>query len=1127
MTVRYVMGRACKGKSHYILNEIRKNLQRNNGEKLFLIVPEQFTLQAERDLIEKLGLPGIMDVEVLSFTRLAERVFAEAGGLNRVLLNNQGKNMILKKIIDDHAHQLCLYQKAAKQEGFITRFSDLITELKQNEVTSEKLRELISQSEDEAILSRKLNDIAIIYEQFTEYLKGRYIDTEDFVNLFIDKIKVAHLLNNSLVWIDGFTTFSSQSLKIIEEIMLKARETVISFTMDFSGQERDRDLFVLSRRSYNRIHDLAVSNNLKEEIIRVDSSTADSFKKQEILHLESELYAYPYQVYKDSIENIEVFAASNIYMEVEQVAARIISMVRNQGCRWKDIAVICNDLDVYGSLIKRVFHEYQIPWFMDEKRDIMDNPIIILVLSLLDITQRGYRYEDVFRFIKTGFSDLEIDASELLENYVLKYGIRGNRWEKEFTFGDKEENLEQLNEWRLTVSQRLIELEGALQGKKTYAQITKVLFEILEQMNIPDKIAAKVNQLRDSNYYALASENARIWNIVIEIFDQVFEILGDQEVSLKEYRRVLEAGFQSYELGIIPTTIDEVFIGNIQRSKSQDIKALFVMGVNDGVLPSNKEADGILTGEEKELLQGQGMELGLNREMKSLEEKFLIYSAITKPAEFLWFSFPLADEEGRALRPSLIIERLKRIFSQLQIKTDILNDRQTQLQTVSTPESTFKYLVENLRQELDGSSMEPFWWDVYSWYYSEENWQKTLASTVKGFFHQNQESYINQNKVRHLYKLPLRTSISRLEQFVACPFAHFIRYGLRPQERKMYIVEAPDIGSIFHDAIADFASNLDDNNIDWFTLEKDACVTLIDKVMDKQLAEYGSEILTSTYRYKYMVTRLKRISRRAVWTLTEHLQSGKFTPLGHEIRFGEGGILPAIEVELEEGEKLYLEGRIDRVDILEDDSSLYVKIIDYKSGDKKLKLSDIYYGLALQLLIYLKAVLYSKSIRENQLVKPAGILYFKIDDPMVNSEEKIVANIEEQIAKELKMKGLLLKDVKVVRDMDRDIQGYSSIIPIGLNKDDKFYSNSSVIEEEDFLALIRHVENLVKEIGEEIIKGKITIEPVKTEQYEQCQYCKYRAICQFDQLFASNNFRHIRTVKDEAVISKIQNGNTK
>jgi ATP-dependent helicase/nuclease subunit B len=361
-----------------------------------------------------------------------------------------------------------------------------------------------------------------------------------------------------------------------------------------------------------------------------------------------------------------------------------------------------------------------------------------------------------------------------------------------------------------------------------------------------------------------------------------------------------------------------------------------------------------------------------------------------------------------------------------------------------------------------------------------------------------------------------------MEQFVSCPFAHFIRYGLKAKERKVFEVRAPDIGELLHNTILSFTESLAADNIDWRQLPKEDCIFRVDKVMEELLPVQGNGVLQSTFRYRYLATRLQRIARRAIWTLTEHLKQGEFEFLGHEITFGRNGCLPAIEIELLSGERIYLEGRIDRVDLLREDNTAYVKIIDYKTGEKQLSLSDIYSGLALQLIIYLAAVLDSEEILNEGALKAAGIFYFKIDDPLVDTKDKIIEKIELEIARRLKMKGVVLQNVKLVQQMDRDIQGYSNILPVAVNKNGEFYSNSSVLMEEDFRALIVYAKNLVKQIGQEIMAGKISIEPVKKGRQTACAYCHYRSICHFDKLFAGNKFKNIYDMSNEEVMENIK-----
>jgi len=1120
MAIRYILGRSGSGKSHRILQEIKQSLQDGGDDLLILLVPEQFTLQSERDLLQKLNLPGIMRVEVLSFTRLAQRVFSEAGGLTRTLLNEQGKNMVLRKMIDEVSRNLTIYKKAAQQDGFVPKFGELLSELKQQDILPAQLRASM-EDESELIIKQKINDIALIYEHFNEYLAGRYLDTEDFFNLFIEKIEEAKFLKNTRIWMDGFTTFSPQSLKIIEKIVLLTRELTISLTLDYKNKVRDWDLFSLSRRSLHKIQTMANERDLSEEIIHLDNNAAGTYKNQEIIHLESELYAYPSRLYHPDVQGIELFAAANINSELEYAASQILMLVRDRGWRWRDIAVVCNDMNNYGSLIKRVFNEYSIPCFLDEKRDIMNNSIIKLILSSMEVIRRGYRYEDVFSLLKTGFSGLDSDEVEKMENFVLQYGIQGQSWKEDFSI-DNKESLKDLNHWREQFIIPLQKLEKKLAGKHPIAAIVKMHYQYLIDIDVQARLEEWTENMNDQGRFEIVRENTQIWNIVLDIFDQMVEILGDQEVTIKEYLRLLEAGFTSLELGIIPTTIDQVLIGNIQRSKSHDIYGLLVVGVNDGVLPSGQEQEGILSEAEKELLLERGVDLGFERSNKFAEERFLIYTALSKPLVYLGLSFAMADGAGKAMRPSLLIDRLQRLYPALEINSDVVKHRAIELHQISNPSSSYKYLVENLRQQADGKPIQDFWKDVYRWYNSQEFWQEKLNSVLEALFHHNQAGLIGAENARKLYSLPLHSTVSRVEQFVNCPFAHFVRYGLKPQERKVFAVGAPDIGELFHNCLLSFALKLREDNKNWRELQRAECDQIMDGIMDQLVPQHGHGVFASTHRYQYLVQRLKRISRRAVWILTEHIQRGEFEPLQYEVSFGPGCPFPAIEIELANGETFYLVGRIDRVDLLESEDGTYVKIIDYKSGNQDFKLSDVYYGLSLQLMIYLQAVLASDNQLKRGKLKPAGVFYFKIDDPLINNESGIIENIEKEIAKKLKMKGLVLEDTQLVHQLDSSIDGSSDIIPVALTIDGGFTKSSSILLEDDLGALIKHVEGLLAKIGSEIMNGKIKIEPVKNGQHTACTFCSYRSICQFDRQLDDNNYRNTRPLKNEEVVTRIQ-----
>ena len=1120
MKIRYVVGRAGTGKSFQVLREIKQQMEKEQHKNLILLVPEQFTLQAERDLIYKMDLPGIMDVDVLSFTRLAHKVFNEVGGLTRIHLNEQGKNMILRKIIDESEKDLTVYKKAARQDGFAAMFNDLICELKQHDMSVEILREQLQQMESNTMIYGKLKDVLTIYEKFNEYIEGRYIDTEDYMNLLIEKLELAPFLKNSEIWIDGFTTFTPQTYRILEKLIIMAKQVTITFTMEFYKQQRDGELFRISEKTYERIHDIALRYGIPGEIIDLDKNPSEfQGKTPEINHIEKELFAYPYKSFEGTVHPITLFSGLNLHTEIEHAASTIVSLVRDKGYRWKDIALICNDMESYGMLIKRVFEEYGIPCFLDKKRSILHNPIVETILASLTVIVKGYRYEDVFRLFKTGFCGVDVESYELLENYVLQYGIRGNGWKEPFILGN-ERLLEGLNKSREQFMEPLMKLEKKVKNKTGVGEITRAVFAYLHQLKVPEQMEEWIDLLRQDGAYEYVNENTQIWNIAMEIFDQLVEIIGDQTVTLKEYIRMLESGFSSIELGIIPTTIDQVLVGSIQRSKSHDIKALFVVGVNDGILPSKKEEEGILSDEERMILKEKGLELGNDNEKRAYQEKFNIYSAFSKPTDYFWLSYAMADQEGKALRPSILVDRFKKLFKGILIQSDVIDNQRNQ-QLISTPGSTFKYMVENFRMKVDGKSMDELWWKVYQWYFQNGEWNSRREAMIEGLFHQNQIEYIDSNYAKKLYSFPIRSSVSRLEQFVRCPFAHFIKYGLRPSERETFKIEAPDLGEIFHRAIEEFTLQLKEEQIDWRTLEKEKCHTMADSVIDKVVIGHRNRIMDSSNRYKYLTQRLKRISRRALWTLTEHIKKSGFQPVEYEVSFGLNQPYPPMEIELAHGEKVFIEGRIDRIDILDGDEHSFVKIIDYKSGGKEFILSDVYYGLQLQLMIYLDAILINGEKLNRNSVKPGGIFYFKIDDPMVKTEEKVIELIEKEIQKKLRMKGLVLKDVNVVKEMDHGIDGFSHIIPVGLNKENGFHSSSSAVDQQEFNALIEHVRRLVKEITLEMLKGKVRIQPMKNGNQSTCTYCTYRGVCQFDTLFEDNTYKHMKRLTDEEVMEKL------
>lgn len=1117
MGVGYITGRAGSGKSMLVFQQIKEYLDRDGGHQLILLVPEQFTLQSERDLIQSLQLPGIMQVEVLSFNRLADRILDEAGGKTRTLIDEQGKYMVLRKVVDELSPQLTIYQKVSRQDGFIHYIGDLLSELKQYNIALELL-ELTAPALPEN-LGNKIHDIALIYGRFNDYLGTHYLDLDDRINLVLNRMQESSFLKNSVIWLDGFTTFTPQQLDMIYRLMLMSDQINFAFTLDLNERARDRELFEPTRRAYDAVKRLADELNLGQEYVEANHA---HFQRPAVMtHLERELYAFPNRVYEHEIENLTMFAASTIYQEVEEAAAEISRLAREEQMRWRDIMVVCSDMDKYGVLIRRSFQEYGIPYFIDSKHDIMTHPLVEYILSLLDMCLKNYRLIDVFRCLKTGLADLLPDQVEVLENYAIAYGIQGEQWKREFCLGQNQP-LPEINQWREDFITSVILLEKRLRQSSTIAEYTGCLYEYLEEQQMLNRIDNIIKQLQKEERYELVYEHAQIWNIVMRIFDQSVDIMESQTASLSEYRRILEAGFASYQLGIIPTTVDQVLVGSVKHLKSRGVKALLVLGVNDGLLPSIPSSDGILLEEERMVLHEQGIELSGGRERRLEEERLLIYSMFSKASAKVWVSYALADGEGRAQRPSLLVDRFKRLFKQILIHSDLLSDQDQQMKMLGPPTSTIRHLTQQMRQYMDGQPIPDFWWHAMRWYQLHPDWKAVMDNTQQALFHRNQVSRITNINLQRLYPYPFRASVSRLEQFAACPFAHLVRYGMRPRERREYSVAMPDIGELFHQCLYSFSQQVTDQDLSWSDLKPDQCDQMVDTIMDSLASEYGDGVFNSSYRYRYMTERLKRMGRNTVRALVTHVQKGEFLPLAFEVRFGSGGQFPPIAVELADGKSIFLEGRVDRIDVLDEGAESFVKVIDYKTGDLNLRLEDIYHGLSLQLMVYLQAVLQHSQIIGRKNLQPAGVFYFHIDDPLVSTSEMITDKIAQELRKQFRMKGLVLRETRIIQGIDRDLPGYSEVIPASINNDGSVGKSSSGLESNEWSLVLNHVEQKVRRLGQDILDGNAAIEPYRREKDNACTYCPYHSICQFDPLFEDNQFRYLPSFNHDETLQLIR-----
>ena len=1121
MGIRFIFGRAGTGKSRFCLEQIKKKIDRNdNNNKLILLVPEQYTFDTEKKFLEVVTEKGFLRGEVLSFKRMAHRVFEECGGRTDIRISDSGRNMLIYKILKDKTDELEYFNRMTKEQGFSSVVSKLITEFKKYNISTEILNLKEEEINDDE-LKKKLKDLGLIYNEFNKALHKQFIDGDDELTLLYNKLIDCNIYDDAEIWIDEFTTFTPQQLEVIKMLAKRAKTVNITLCSDSlsNGVDIDyTDVFDAIKNTENSILNIMKEGNISYlEPINLNKGTPYRFLKSDTLsHLEKHFFTYPFKPYKEEPNNIRLYKANNSYEEVETVAKDILEMVRDKGYRFKDIAVVCRNIAEYEKIATVIFNDYNIPFFIDKKRKILDNPLVVLIISSLEILINNWSYESVFKFLKSGLINIEEKYIDVLENYVLANGIKGYKWTRDLYDKDEisdEENI--LFEIMEEVREPLISLHNKIRGKKTVKEITTSLYNFLVELKVFDTLESWLEEFESIGLQDKIKEYMQVPEMVIEILDQVVDVLGDEVIDIKEFTKILVSGFEEKEVGVIPMALDQINIGDISRVKGREVKALYLIGVNDGVLPSVNKEEGIISDRERDILRDIGLRLASDTKSRAFEEQFIVYTALTIASEYLMVTFPMADFEGKSLRPSIIMPRLKKILPRLVEESEIYNlkENDDKFSKITAPIPTFNELISALRMEFEKEEVDEYWAEAFKWFEENEEFKSKASRMFKGLTYTNLVEKVPREKIRRLYQAEnkkLIFNVSRIEKYAQCPFSYYVQYGLKAKDRKVYEFSAPDLGSFMHNILDDFTNKIRNEKISWSELNKERCNVIVNELVDKKLESDTNSILNSTKKYKYFADRFKRTITKSVMVISEQMRKGSFEIFRNEFEFGGFKDGEPIKIDLPSKETVYLVGRVDRIDTLDLDGNTYIKIVDYKSGAKKFNLTEVYYGLQIQLLVYLDALIKnSRFILKNQAM-PGAILYFRIDDPIIKSKKQLSEEeIKENILKELKMSGLLLKNIDVVKAMDNDMETYSLIIPASIKKDGDFSSNSSVVTEEQFNILRKYVNDKMAELCEEMLSGDIKITPCKNNNTPYCNYCDYSSVCQFDTSIENNKYKII------------------
>jgi ATP-dependent helicase/nuclease subunit B len=1167
MSFQLIYGRAGSGKSEFCLNQIREKLRSQpDGNPLILLVPEQATFLAEYALVRTPGLAGTIRAQALSFRRLAFRVLQETGEAARIPIDENGKAMLLYKLVHRHADRLGVYARSGEQFGLIDRINELFTEFRRYRITADRLDRLAEQQWPESgLLRSKLADLKLLYRDYEEELSRLYIDPEEGLRRMAEQLSRSSFVAGAEIWVDGFHGFTPQEYKVLRELMRFARKLTVTLCLDRKYETGDRpfdlDLFYPTAVTSIRLHQIAFESGADiEPAIRLEPDPLPRFRacpalahlerayEQRIPWADEESREIQAEVGRSGPEPIALRPASSRRAEVEAAARDMIRLVRDFGYRWRDFAVLVRNMADYEHLFETVFADYEIPFFLDGKKSALHHPLVEFIRSALETVDGGWTYDPLFRCVKTGllvpdYGDRWQDALDLLENYVLAAGIQGKRWLDEQDWnrrslifapledtdgnggesGPEDPRMQVIRSARDAVIRPLRRLERRMRSAANVREMAEALYLLLEEVGAPRTLERWSSECAYRGLTEKAREHEQVWSAALHVLDQIVELMGDERLQLSTFAGVVETGLAGMKLSQVPPALDQVLIGSMERTRPGGIRCSYILGAGDGVIPARPPEDGVLTEEEREELARCGLELAPGARRKLLDEQFLIYQALSAASERLWISYPLADEEGKTLLPSEVIRHLKKMFPRLQERQvdeqpSSAAPPDEQWEYVAHPTRTFSYVITKMREWANGETVSGFWREVLEWYGRSPAWQDKLRLLSRSLSYTNREHALSPETSRKLYGELLRASVSRMERYAACPFSHFAAYGLGLRERTVYRLEAPDIGQLFHAALSRISHRLMQNGATWRELSPDQCLALAKETVEQLAGRLKGEILFSSKRYRHVARKLEQIIGRTSIVLSEQAKRGEFVPVGLELPFGPDAPIPPIRFQLPNGCTMELAGRIDRIDAAEgSDGRLYLRVIDYKSSLTALQPEEIYYGLALQMLTYLDVAVTHAERWLGRPALPAGALYFHVHNPLLLTSGAISPEqADAERFKRFKMRGIVLADEEVVQMMDRTLSsGHSQIIPVALKKDGSFYSSSSVMTLEDWNGLRSMLHRTVRSIGTNITEGNVSIRPYRIGQTSACRYCPYKPVCQFDPELEGNEFRHLAKIDRE------------
>ena len=1128
MSLHFIIGSSGSGKSTYIDEKIIRESMEDMKGRFLVIVPEQFTLETQRRLVSLHPAHSVVNIDILSFDRLAYRVFDEMNESGLTLLDDIGKNLILRRVAEEVCDDLLVLKKKIKTPGYIDQVKSLLSEFEQYNIDGEGIKKLSEVEGVSPAFKQKIHDISIIHEKYTEYISEGHMTSEQRYERLAKMLPDSRVVRDAVVVLDGYTGFTPIQNVLLEQIISLSKDVYVTVTMDvresiYGGAELE--LFSMSKKMITSLTGIAKRMQIPvEEPILIDDKNKNRFATGgRLSFLEKNIF---YNLRKsdgekkysgDGTDEIRIFALSDPCEELMFAASMIRRMVADGGSdghplKYSDFAIVSGSPDTYSPYIEEIFSRYDVPVFSDEKTEVVFQPCLEFLLSALSVLNYDFKYDDVIGFLRTGLTDISVEDADLMDQYLYRTGIRGRtRFAKTFMIRPKEfseEELSKVNDIRKHIYEHFVPLMEVYYEATGVDEKTKALKSFLESFNIFEKLSEKKAVFEETHDEKKAMEYGMVYDSVMELFSRMDALLPGIMVDGREFCDLLSSGLSAISLGTIPQDPDRVLFGDVERTRLSGIKYLFLIGANDGVIPSDSSSPNILSQNERLFLADAGVELAPTMRQRSFMQRFYLYELLTQGSRGLYITYAIRSISGESLRPSYIIEHVKRLFN--DVNTEDYHRALRPDFWTSTDHEAITTFTLLLRKFLDVGELSGDDAAVFSALMTriEADRPKELDKILDAAFFVHKNERLSAAVIRAMENDELHVSVSRIEKYAACAYAYFLNYGLKLMERREHEFEFSDMGTLYHEALRIYSDLIHEDKLSWRSVSEDEQDEYLKKAVTKAYDAIAGTELMETDRRRYILRGMERTLKKTVRAIHRQLMGGEFEPAGFEVSLSKIGSKSALSYELSDKSRLVLSGQIDRIDTCEKGDRVLVKIVDYKSGSKALDYMSMYYGLQIQLVFYMNAAIEGMQERQpDKKIMPAAFFYYHIDDPMIETDMDISDDELLGLTMEkLRPTGSIRDDADVVASLDTkageavsDGTSYKSqVAKIDIKKGGGYSAYSDVVSEEDMTVMRDHVKRTVRQVGEDMVSGRIDVDPYRTKDRTACKYCSFKSVCGFD-----------------------------